>query len=127
MTRELTGLAFPFRIDRGHVAAASGFDKVQQDIRHLLATRLGERAMLRAYGGGLHHRLQDPNDATLRAFVGHEIDAALRTYAPDARLSGPVAVEGSEGELRVTVDYVADPRETVRRFEIAIPAEGAAT
>jgi phage baseplate assembly protein W len=122
MSGDLAGISFPFRVEGGRVRAARGFEKAQEDVRHLLATRLGERAMLRGYGGGVHRYLQDPEDATLRALVGHEIDAALRTYVPDARLVAPIAVESRAGALLVTVEYVADHRAAARRFQVALPA-----
>jgi phage baseplate assembly protein W len=66
VTPALAGLGFPFRIRAGGVVRAAGFDKLDQDVRHLLGTRVGERVLRRGYGGGVHHRVQEPNDATLQ-------------------------------------------------------------
>ncbi len=121
MSLPLFGFAFPFRISRGGVARASGFEKLQQDLRQLLSTRLGERVMLRAYGGGVHHRLQDPNAATLRALVKHEIEEALRLYLPDVRLVSPIQIRSVEEELRISFEYIADPSDVVRSLELQVP------
>jgi phage baseplate assembly protein W len=121
VTDRLSGLAFPFRLKDGSVRRAEGFDKVQDDVRHLLSTRLGERTMLRGYGGGVHHRVEDPNDETLAALVRHEIATALRSFMPDVQLTGPITTETAGHELVVRLEYSADPTAVVRRLEIALP------
>jgi phage baseplate assembly protein W len=103
------------------VVQTRGFDKVTEDVRHLLSSRLGDRVMLRTYGGGVHHRLQSPNDGTMRTLVKHEIEEALRTFLPDLRLVTPVSVTGREHELRIAFEYKADPRDVVRRVELELP------
>jgi len=120
MSTQLEGIAFPFRIERG-VNRARGFDKIEQNVRHLLSTRLGERAMLRAYGGGVHHRLQEPNDSTMRALIKHEIEQALRAFMPEVRLTAPIRISASESEMTVVVEYMADPQDVVRRLTLQIP------
>jgi phage baseplate assembly protein W len=120
MSTQLEGIAFPFRIERG-VNRARGFDKIEQNVRHLLSTRLGERAMLRSYGGGVHHRLQEPNDSTMRALIKHEIEQALRAFMPEVRLTAPIRISASESEMTVVVEYIADPQDVVRRLTLQIP------
>jgi phage baseplate assembly protein W len=119
MKERLTGFAFPFRI-AGGVKRARDFEKIEQNVRHLLSTRLGERPMLRGYGGGVHHRLQAPNDATLRALIQYEIEQALRLYLPEVQLIAPLTLTASEQELRITLEYRADPDEAVRRLQITV-------
>lgn len=121
MNGDLAGFGFPFRIAAGGVTRAAGFDKVEQNVRHLLGTRLGERPMLRSYGGGVHHRLQEPADGTLRALVKHDIEGALRAYAPDVRLTAPVSVSVSEEQLTIVIQYLADPQDVLRRIELQVP------
>ncbi len=117
----LLGFAFPFRIAGGGISRAQDFEKIEQNVLHLLSTRLGERVMLRTYGGGVHHRLQSPNDATLRALVKHEIEQALRLYMPEVQLTAPIQLSSDEEELTIIVEYVADPQDVVRRLELQIP------
>lgn len=121
MSEELRGIAFPFRIRNGGVRQTAGFDKIVENVRHLLGTRLGERVMLRAYGGGVHHRLQEPNRATLRTIIRHELALALRTYMPEVRLTAPIQFVTRESELRIAVEYKASPRDVVRRLELELP------
>lgn len=120
MTLPLSGTAFPFRI-LGGVVRSTGGDKIADDLRHLLSVRVGERMMLRAYGGGAHHRLQEANDTTLRTLLKHEIEAGLRVFMPEVELTEPLRVSGREEELTVAIAYRADPTAMVRRLEIRIP------
>lgn len=117
--RPLAGPAFPFAVVGGRVARSTGDDKVSDDVRHLLATRLGERVLHRTYGGGVHHRLQEPQDSTLRTLVRHEVEQALRLHLPRLRLVGPVRVDPTAEGLRVVLDYRLDPGDVVRRVEMS--------
>lgn len=117
--KPLAGIAFPFRV-AGGVRRARDFEKVAQDVRHLLGTRLGERVMLRGYGGGVHHRLQSPNDATLRALVRHEVEESLRVYMPGVELVAPIRLFAAEEALTVSIEYRADPGDIVRRLELEV-------
>jgi phage baseplate assembly protein W len=121
VTPTLAGFGFPFRIRAGGVVRAAGLDKVDQDLRHLLGTRVGERVLRRGYGGGAHHRVQDPNDATLGALVAYEIEQALLAHAPNVRLVGPIGLSASEEQLTVVVEYVASPADIVRRLQLTLP------
>lgn len=120
MTSRLMGFAFPFRLEGGSVAQSAGGKKVEENIRHLLSTRLRERLMLRGYGGGVHHRLQDPNAATLRALVKREIEEALRAFIPEVRLIAPIRVASAEEELRITIEYLVEPLDIVRQLELRV-------
>lgn len=121
MTPALAGLGFPFRIRAGGVERAAGVDKLDQDVLHLLGTRVGERVLRRGYGGGVHHRIQEPNDTTLHALVTYEIEQALLVHAPDVHLVGPIRLSAREEELTVVVEYVASPTDVVRRLQLTLP------
>jgi phage baseplate assembly protein W len=118
---ELTGLAFPFRIERGGVKQSSGFEKIEEDVVHLLSVRLGERTMLRDYGGGVYRRREQPNSPALAALVRHEIEAALRTFFPELRLVGPLTVVARESQLAVRIQYSASPGDVLRDLEVTLP------
>jgi phage baseplate assembly protein W len=113
-------MALPFRITGGGVQQSSGPAKVSDDLRHLLSTRVGERMLRRGYGGGVQHRLQQPNDNTLRTLIRHEIELALRAHLPQARLTGPVRLTHDEADLTVTFDYVVEP-EPAQRVALTLP------
>lgn len=116
----LLGFTFPFRIQGGGISRTAGFDKVEENLRHLLSTKLSERVMLRTYGSGVHYHLQAPNDTTLRALIKHEIEQALRIYMPEVQLVTPIRVRGEEDELLITIEYTADPQDVVRRLDLQL-------
>ncbi|MFE0250671.1 GPW/gp25 family protein [Streptomyces sp. NPDC059010] len=121
--RPLGGMSFPFRIEGGRVARRAGAGKLADDLRHLLSVRPGERVLLRDYGGGVQHRLQEPDDGTLRTLIAHEIEQAVRTRLPEARLTSPVRLRRDGHQLVVSFDYVPDPAGLVQRFELPLAAE----
>src|SRR6185295_13030099 len=79
MAEEIRGFAFPFAIDSrtGGVAAAVGSEKLRQNLKHLLLTRFGERAMLREYGGGVSGLYQENIDDGLIAVARHQVAKAI--------------------------------------------------
>lgn len=121
--RQLRGPSFPFRITGGRVAQREGAGKVADDLRHLLSVRPGERVLARGYGGGVQHRLQEPDDGTLRTLIAHEVEQAVRTHLPEARLASPVRLRRDGHELVVSFDYVPDAAGLVRRFDLSLPVE----
>jgi phage baseplate assembly protein W len=114
-------MSMPFRIEGGRVRQSAGAEKVADDLRHLLSTRLGERLLRRTYGGGVQHRLQQPNDHTLRTLILHEIEQALRNHLPLARLTSPIRLSHNESELTVTFDYAIDPSEPAQHVALILP------
>ncbi|MEU6232935.1 GPW/gp25 family protein [Kitasatospora sp. NPDC047058] len=125
MTDRLMGWGFPFRIRTGGgVERAEDFAKVEADLRHLLASGTGERAMLRTYGAGIRHRLQEPNAAPMHALLRHDIEQSLRRYMPHVRLTVPVTVSADGAELIVTLEYTVHPRDAVRRLTVALQPAG---
>lgn len=117
----LRGMSMPFRVDGGRIRQSAGADKVADDLRHLLSTRLSERVLRRSYGGGMQHQLQQPNDDTARTLIRHEIELALRDHLPLARLTSPIRLTLDESELTVTFDYVIDSSELAQRVALTLP------
>jgi hypothetical protein len=120
MTAPRAGVAFPFRLSAGRLEGTAGAAKLAEDLRHLLATRTGERPMLRSYGGALHHYRQAPNDATLRALFRHEVEQAIRVFMPEIRLVAPVGVAGREDLVRVTIHYAVEGDPVPRQLELEV-------
>jgi len=104
---QVKGVAFPFRIDpaTGGVALARGPDKIRQNVRLILGTRLGERPMLREFGTRLPSLVHDPNDAVLADLAQRQAKEALLQWEPRI-LVAETRVEQSEGELRMRLSYI---------------------
>lgn len=107
MIERVKGMAFPFRIDpvTGGVALARGPDKIRQNVRLILGTRLGERPMLREFGTRLPSLVHDPNDAVLADLAQRQAKEALLQWEPRI-LVAETRVEQSEGELRMRLSYI---------------------
>ncbi|MFI6289871.1 GPW/gp25 family protein [Streptomyces sp. NPDC051018] len=127
MSGRLMGLRFPFRIRPGGGAEQAEYEeKTDADLRHLLASRTGDRVMMRAYGAGLDQRLQEPNTAATHALLRHDIERSLRRYLPGVRLTAPLELSSEGSELTVTIEYTVASPATVRRVTLPLgpPGEG---
>ena len=107
MSDDVTGLAFPFRIDpnTGRLALASGRDKIRQNVRLVLSTRYGERPMLRQYGTRIPSLAHDPNDDVLAELVQSQAREALLQWEPRVLIT-TTTIERAEGELRLRLNYL---------------------
>lgn len=103
----LRGFAFPFRIDprSGGVAATEGAGKLQENLEHLLLSRVGERLMVRDYGGGVSQLLQENINDGLLAVARLQVSHAILRYEPRV-LPQDVGVVGDGGSLWLRVQYV---------------------
>lgn len=107
MINDVKGVAFPFSIDpaSGGIAWAVGRDKIRQNLRLILGTRLGERPMLRDYGSRLASLVHDPNDDVLADLAQTQAKEALMQWEPRVLVTS-TSVDQAEGELRLRVNYV---------------------
>ena len=103
----LRGFAFPFRIDprSGGVAVTDGTQKLTENLERLLLSRVGERLMLRDYGGGATQLFQENINDGLIAVARNQVAAAILRYEPRA-LPQDVSVVASGAELYVRVQYL---------------------
>lgn len=118
-----TGWGFPpsFEVQRGGVVMASDEDDIEQSLKILLSTRLGERIMLPDYGCNLEDLLFSPMDLTLKTFVRDQVQTAILYHEP--RID-PIKVDFSEsndleGELLILVEYII--RATNSRKNMVFP------
>lgn len=103
----LRGFAFPFRIDprSGGVAVTAGTQKLTENLERLLLSRVGERLMLRDYGGNATQLFQENINDGLIVVARNQIAAAILRYEPRA-LPQDVSVLSHEAELYVRVQYL---------------------
>ena len=103
----IKGFAFPFRIDSqsGGVAVTEGPEKLRENLKHLLLTRIGERIMRRQYGGGVTQLLHENINDGVIAVARHQISKAILKYEPRV-LPQEVIVIPHDGELYLRVTYI---------------------
>jgi phage baseplate assembly protein W len=117
-SQSLQGPAFPYGFAHGATRMVSDAGKIEQDLRHLLEVRIGERPMLRTYGGGVHRWIQEPSDKALRTLARHQLETALRAFMPEVTLVAPPTIQSNGGTLTLTIDYKANPLDVVRRIAL---------
>jgi phage baseplate assembly protein W len=102
---QATGAAVPFRIEGGGVALESGIAKLRQNLRMLLATRLGERPMQRDFGTRIPSLVHEPNDDVLGSLIENQAREAMLRWEPRLMVVGS-SLQRKDGELWLTLDYV---------------------
>lgn len=107
MLEDIQGIAFPFRIDpvSGGVTIARGRDKLRQNVRLILGTRLGERPMQRDFGTRIPSLVHDPNDEVLADLLQNEARQALLQWEPRVLIT-EMFLEQNAGEVRMRLNYI---------------------
>jgi uncharacterized protein len=118
----LRGFTFPFRIDAqtGGVAATEGPDKLRENLKHLLLTKVGERVMARQYGGGVTQLLHEPINNALIGLARHQITKAILQFEPRV-LPEDITVIPHEGELYLRVEYIQEDSQGTETAVIQLP------
>jgi hypothetical protein len=109
MIDDVKGLAFPFRIDpaTGGLGWTSGHDKLRQNVRVILSTRVGERPMLRDFGTRIPSLVHDPNDDVLADAVQTQAREALLQWEPRILITATRIERAEEdGELSLRLGYI---------------------
>ena len=106
---DVRGAAFPFAVDpeTGRIRMAGGDDKILQNVRLVLGTRLEERPMLRTFGTRLRSLVHDPNDDVLADIAEKQARESLLRWEPrivvtDSRIER----DPDDGLLQIRLSYV---------------------
>jgi phage baseplate assembly protein W len=123
------GLAFPLRTDAtGRIALVARDVELQESMRLVLGTALGERPMRPEFGCGIHDLVFSPADDTTAGRVAYEVQRSLERWEPrievlDVEVS---FAHASSSTMHVDVSYTPrgtnDPRNLVFPF-YTIPSE----
>ena len=104
-----TGWSFPpaFDAQLKAVKTSTNEQDIDESLRILLSTRLGERVMVPKYGCNLEDLLFSPLDLTLKTLVAEQIKTAILFFEPRITLDKVDISEGNdlEGELLIIIDY----------------------
>lgn len=117
-----TGWSFPptFLAPAGGVRLVSDLEDIQQSLRILLTTTLGERLLHPTYGCDLRPYLFEPMNASTTAFLQDLVRTAILYHEPRIL---PEAVSLSsvaeDGLLLIQIDYVV--RSTNSRHNYVFP------
>ena len=123
------GWAFPLRADpSGAIALVSQDREIEESIRLILGTALGERPMRPEFGCAIHDYVYAGADAATAAQIGFEVRASLKRWEPriDVR-DVSVTIDDVDRSLlyidiRYSIRTTNDPRNLVFPFYV-IPEE----
>lgn len=137
MTNEIVGRgwAFPPKIGAHGVALTTERNEIDQAIRIILTTQIGQRVMRPEFGSRLHELVFEPNNSHTAARARRYIEEALERWEPrinlkEIRVNPAYTVPGSNDsghQLMVEINYEVktthDERSLVYPFYL-IPGEG---
>jgi uncharacterized protein len=117
------GWGFPIAKDDGtaRFAVAEHERSVEQAIRIILSTALGERVMRPDFGCGIHELVFAPNSAATRGMAEHHVREALLRWEPRIEVLDVKAVAsgGQDEELSIGIHYRV--RMTDSRMNLVYP------
>ena len=76
---------------------------IKADLMHLILTNKGERLYLPDFGTNLRSHLFQPNDAITSGQIKDEINAAVKKYIPNLRITNVTLTEATESIYGVVV------------------------
>lgn len=117
------GFAFPPQIDsQGKVALTSQTNEINQAIRLIIGTALGERVMRPDFGCRIHELIFDPNNQQTHATAERYVEEALGRWEPRIIVNDVTAREDYNNmgvmilEVQYTIKGTSDPRSLVYPF-----------
>jgi Bacteriophage baseplate protein W len=124
-----SGWAFPLRTDAtGRIALVSREQEIEESMRLILGTAIGERPMRPEFGCEIHDYVFDSADTETAARVAAAVRASLRRWEPRIEVRDVIVSFDSEDsstiyiDIRYAVGEINDPRNLVFPFYV-IPAE----
>lgn len=120
MNSSMKGPSLPFRFDpdTGGLVTSNSSVKTRENLKHLLLTNLGERLMLRTYGGGVRQLLHENINDGLIGVAKYRITKALLEFEPRIVLQD-ISIIPNEGELLIRIEYLEE--ENSRLETVIIP------
>jgi phage baseplate assembly protein W len=126
-----SGWAFPLRTDAaGGIALVAGERKLEESMRLILSTAIGERPMRPEFGCGIHDYVFAGTDDETIAQIAAEVRAALERWEPRVTVEQVVVTPDDDDPARVLIEVgytplsTNDPRNLVFPF-YTIPGEEA--
>jgi len=118
---DIRGPSIPFAIDpvTGGVRMIQDRAKLAQNVRLILATRLGERPLNRNFGTQLRNLVQEPNDGSLTALLVRQVREALVQMEPRV-LVADIGFRGEGHNLILDLTWLAAENPQPERLSIPL-------
>lgn len=127
------GWSYPLGVDpTGRVALVTREREIEQSIRLILGTALGERPMRPDFGCRIHDHVFGPANSATAGQIAYDVREALERWEPRIDVNDVVVSFDriSDGRVHIDIAYSArglnDPRNLVFPFYV-IPDEGDAS
>ena len=109
-TRDFLGIGWKFPLQvtpSGQIARSRYEERIEESIFLILSTAAGERAMLPAFGCGIHDLVFAPNNAVTLSRVTQSVRKALTAYEPriDVFDVSADAAPGEDNLLLIRIAY----------------------
>ncbi len=124
MAREFLGRGWVFPIQpdaTGRLAFNDGDENVEQSLRILLMTRLGERVMRPSFGSEAPRLVFAPGSERHLRLIETTIREAVRDWEPRVELDSVRAEAEPADETRITVSIAYRVRPTNSRLNLVFP------
>ena len=117
----IKGPAFPFAIDAatGGVSWTTGLEKLTENVRLILGTRIGERPMNRNFGTPIRDLVHEPNDGSLARLIARHAREALAQLEPRILVTD-VQFRTKGGELVLELRYTPADRPQAEMLSIPL-------
>jgi uncharacterized protein len=116
------GWSFPPRVNpRGGVALVSGSDEIEDGIKMILSTALGERVMRPDFGCGIWDLLFAPGDPNTLGLMAQSVREALSRWEPRIELREVRATPDEEDSSRVLIGVSFLVKSTNDRRNLVYP------
>jgi phage baseplate assembly protein W len=117
-----SGWSFPLQVNaRGGIALSRGESDVEESMRIVLATPLGERRMRPQFGCAVHDLVFATNDPTTHGLIRHHVLEALTLWEPRIEvLDIHVRTDAAE-PARVVTEIEYEVRATNQRRNLVYP------
>lgn len=114
MNKGYYGISFPFRLGvRGGVVmsgtSALDFQHIDESIKQILNTKVGERVMEYNFGSNVSTALFEPDDLSIQTLIKYEVLKALQTFEPRITVTDKDISINSDNDhniIYVNVNYV---------------------
>jgi len=115
-----TGIAFPVKFSEGKndqlLELASGVDVINQSIKLILGTRIGERFNNNEFGSNINDLIFEPNDLILKDLLYYSIVTALQRWEKRITILDINFDEQSEHLIHIVINYKINSTHTVGSY-----------
>lgn len=116
------GWAFPLRTDAtGGIALVSREREIEEAIRIILGTSVGERPMRPEFGCRIHEYVFAPADGTTASAIATEVRAALRRWEPRVDVEDVIVTFDARDAAVMYIDIRYAIRRTNDRRNLVFP------